>query len=148
MLLNNEKKSWNKYGALIKDNQKEYLDRMQPKIDTLRDIRTIYNNVSNIINPIGYISYVILSGFLVLKLIKRKIDTTFDKWIITSGILGSVITLCLGIGYTTAVKVDVAIPFYLMSGYVLNSIFCLISIIFTVEVIVNFIKERKHKVSE
>ena len=148
LLLNNEEKSWNKYGALIKDNQKEYLDRMQPKIDTLRDIRTIYNNVSNIINPIGYISYVILSGFLVLKLIKRKIDTTFDKWIITSGILGSVITLCIGIGYTTAVKVDVAIPFYLMSGYVLNSIFCLISIIFTVEVIVNFIKERKHKVSE
>ena len=59
LLLNNEEKSWNKYGALIKDNQKEYLDRMQPKIDTLRDIRTIYNNVSNIINPIGYISYMI-----------------------------------------------------------------------------------------
>lgn len=143
LLLNNEPRSWNMYGELIKDSQPEYIERMQPKVQALSSIRDVYNMVSKVIVILGYASYVILTINLIIKIVKKNVGDTFNIWVILSGIIGSVFTLCFGVAYTSETKGNVTIPFYLMSAYLLNMVFLILSIISVVNIIVKKFKKPK-----
>ena len=118
---------------------------MQPKVDSLKYIRDVYYNIANIIIPAGYISYVILTIAVIVKAWKKNVKDILNNWIIASGLIGATFTLCVGIGYTSAIKVPLTIAFYLMSGYILNISFCIISIISVISIFVSLAKRRKMK---
>lgn len=141
ILLNNEPRSWNMFGELIKDSQPEYIEKMQPKVQALSDIRDGYNMVANVVAVLGIVSYIILTINLIIKAIKKNVGDTFNIWVILSGIVGSVFTLCFGVAYTTQTKGYVTIPFYLMSAYLLNMVFLVLSIISVINIIVNKFKK-------
>ena len=141
ILLNNEPRSWNMFGELIKDNQPEYIEKMQPKVKVLSNIRDGYNIVANVVAVLGIVSYIILTINLIIKAIKKNVGDTFNIWVILSGIVGSVFTLCFGVAYTTQTKGYVTIPFYLMSAYLLNMVFLVLSIISVINIIVNKFKK-------
>lgn len=141
ILLNNEPRSWNMFGELIKDSQPEYIEKMQPKVQALSNIRDGYNMVANIVAILGIVSYIILTINLIIKAIKKNVGDTFNIWVILSGIIGSVFTLCFGVAYTTQTKGYVTIPFYLMSAYLLNMVFLVLSIISVINIIVNKLKK-------
>lgn len=142
MLLNDEESAWrNNLGELMKSNQKDYIEKMQPKIELLEKIQIIYTHISNNIKIIGYISYIIITIILFVMITKKNYKY-LNHWIILSGIIGSVFTLCLGIAYTSITKVYAAIPFYLMSGYILNLIFIIMNIV----TVVFMIKDLKNDI--
>lgn len=139
MLLNDAESAWkNNLGELMKSNQKDYIEKMQPKIELLEKIQVIYTHISNTIKIIGYISYIIITIILFIMIMKKNYKY-LNHWIILSGIIGSVFTLCVGIAYTSITKVYVAIPFYLMSAYIFNLIFIIISI----TTLISMLKELK-----
>jgi hypothetical protein len=138
MLLNDEESAWKSFGELIKTNQKEYIDEMQVKLDILNQIKDLYYYVANVIEIVGYISYVALSIIVVIRTIKREDNNLLNNWFIASGLIGSIVVICLGIAYTSVTKVNVTIAFYLMSAYILNIAFCLISIFSVIKFIEKF----------
>lgn len=142
VLLNDEESAWkNNLGELMKSNQKNYIEQMQTKIEFLKKIQICYTHISNNIKIIGYISYIIITIILFIMLINKNYKY-LNHWIILSGIIGSVFTLCLGIAYTSITKVFVAIPFYLMSAYIFNLIFIIMSIV----TLISMLKELKHNI--
>lgn len=147
VLLNDEQSAWEKnFGKLIKTNQNDYIEQMQSKTEILKNIKNCYVFVSNNIKIIGYISYIIITIILIILLFKKNYKY-LNYWIILSGIIGSVFTLCLGIAYTSTTKVYVTIEFYLMSAYVLNFIFMIMSIITLISIIIYGIQSiRKKKI--
>lgn len=141
LILNNEEAVWrNNLGELMKENQKDYLSSMELKIAIIKTIQNIYAFTFKILPIIGYISYCVITIAMIVFARKKNYDFVND-WFILSGIVGSVFTLCVGIAYTSAAKVVATISFYLMSGYVLNSIFIALSIISLIKVI-NYAKNR------
>lgn len=133
LLLNNEEVVWrSNLGDLMKENQKDYLSKMEPKIVIIKTIYSVYKFAYTILPIAGYISYIAITIIGIILLKKKKYDFVND-WFVLSGIVGSVFTLCVGIAYTSTSKVVATISFYLMSGYVLNSIFIVLSIIFLIK---------------
>lgn len=129
VLLNDEKPVYEcGLGELVKTNQEEYINKMQPKVDILKNLQNIYTIFFKILGILGYCSYIIVTIILIILIRKKNYDFVND-WFVLSGLAGSIFTLCVGIAYTAVTKVNVAIPFYLMSGYVLNMIFVLLSVI-------------------
>lgn len=145
LLLNDEENSWKSFGELVKTNQMEYINEMQPKIDTLNYIKTVYTYVSYIIEALGYISYVALSVILIVQTIRKDNKDVFNIWILSSGLVGSMLVLCTGVAYTSITKVYAVIPFYLMSGYILNILFCMLSIIGIVNFLFTQISKKSKK---
>lgn len=148
MLLNNEPRSWNMFGELIKESQTEYIEKMQPKIDVLRTIAKGYDAVCDYVIIIGYASYMIITIVFVIRLIKHKDSELFNSWVVLSGIIGSIVTLCFGVAYTSLTKGNVTISFYLMSGYILNMAFAVMSIVILSNVVIDKFKQRKKVKSE
>lgn len=138
VLLNDEESSWRNFGELVKSNQKEYINQMQPKIELLKKIQVVYTKIANNLKIIGYISYIIDTIILLIFVIKRNYKY-LNHWIISSGIIGSVFTLCLGVAYTSTTKVYATVAFYLMSAYILNLIF----IVFSIVTLISMIKDIK-----
>ena len=129
VLLNDEEPVYESgLGELVKKNQEDYINKMEPKVNTIKCIQNIYTFCFKIIGIIGYISYIAVTVILIILLRKKNYDFV-NTWFVLSGLIGSIFTLCVGIAYTSVTKVNVAIPFYLMSGYILNMIFALLSII-------------------
>lgn len=147
MLLNNEPRSWNMYGELVKESQQDYINDMQPKINILNNITDVYDVVSDVIIIVGYASYAIITVVLIIKAIKKDAKELFDSWVVLSGIIGATFTLCFGVAYTSITKGPVTIPFYLMSGYILNIAFGTISILVVINLIMEKVKVSKNKPS-
>ncbi len=129
-------------GELVKKNQEEYISKMEPKVNTLKTIRSIYTVIFKVLKYIGYISYIAVTILIIILLVKKNFDF-LDNWFMLSGLAGSILTLCLGIAYTSVTKVVVTIPFYLMSGYLLNMAFVILSITTLVFMIIKLARINK-----
>ena len=145
ILLKDNELNWKMFGELVSTNQKDYIEKMQPQIQTLSNIRDFYNITSSIIKILGYISYILMTIILIIELFKNKSKEILNNWIIASGIVGSVITLAAGVAYTNLVKIQLPHSFYLMSAYILNNVFSIICIITLVSYIVKIFKCMKTK---
>ena len=145
ILLKDNELNWKMFGELVSTNQKDYIEKMQPQIQTLSNIRDFYNITSSIIKILGYISYILMTIILIIELLKNKSKEILNNWIIASGIVGSVITLAAGVAYTNLVKIQLPHSFYLMSAYILNNVFSIICIITLVSYIVKIFKCMKTK---
>ncbi len=139
ILLNDEESAWRCFGELTKSNNEDYINEMQPKVECLEKIQNIFITIVNYIAILGYIAYIVITIILIVSAIKRNYKYVYH-WIILSGLLGSVFTLCLGVAYTSTTKVFATVPFYLMSGYILNLIFIIMSIM----TLISMIKEFYH----
>lgn len=140
IILNNDWWCIDKFPELVATNQTEYLEEKAQQVDSLNNIRNLYTKYSNIIAISGIFSYIIITIINFVLIIKNKNLSILNLWIILSGILGSIITICLGIAYTATTKVYVITNFYLMSAYVLNIAFLTFSIIALIYLIGKFIK--------
>lgn len=145
ILLKDNELNWKMFGELVSTNQKDYIEKMQPKIQTLSNIRDFYNITSSIIKILGYISYILMTIILIIELLKNKSKEILNNWIIASGIVGSVITLAAGVAYTNLVKIQLPHSFYLMSAYILNNVFSIICIITLVSYMFKIFKSMKTK---
>ncbi|MBQ7410098.1 MAG: hypothetical protein IJW20_01800 [Clostridia bacterium] len=129
ILLEDNELNWKMFGELVSSNQKDYLERMEPKIQNLKSVRDFYDNTSAVIRVVGYLSYLIMTIILIIDLIKKREKVLLNNWIISSGIIGSIITLAAGVAYTKLTKISLEHSFYMMSGYILNNVFGIICII-------------------
>lgn len=129
ILLEDNELNWKMFGELVSSNQMDYLEIMEPKIQNLNNVRNFYDNTSTVIRIVGYISYAIMTIILIIDLIKKREKVLLNNWIIASGIIGSIITLAAGVAYTKLTKISLNHSFYMMSGYILNNVFCIICII-------------------
>ena len=148
ILLKDNELNWKMFGELVTTNQKDYIESMQPKIQMLNNIRDFYSGTSAIIKICGYISYVIMTMILVVELFKNKSKEILNNWLISSGIIGSVVTLAAGVAYTNLVKIQLSHSFYLMSAYILNNVFsiiCIFTVITYIVKVCNGIKNNKLK---
>lgn len=133
------------FGELVSSNQKEYIDQMKAKVENLKNIRNVYEVLADALRILGYISYTIMTIILIIDLIKKREKHLFNNWIISSGIIGSVLTLSAGVAYTNHMKIHLNNSFYLMSGYILNNIFYVICIISVVDYFYKVIRNRFNK---
>ena len=140
ILLKDDELNWRIFGELVTSAQTEYIESLEPKIQKLNDIRTFYNDTANIIKILGYSSYIIMIIILIVDLIRKQEKIILNNWLIASGIIGSVFTLAAGVAYTSSVKIYLTNSFYLMSGYILNNVFCIICIITVLEYLYKIIK--------
>lgn len=141
ILLEDGELNWRIFGELVTSAQTEYIESMEPKIQKLNDIRTFYNDTANTIKILGYSSYIIMTIILIVDLIRKKEKIILNNWLIASGIIGSVFTLASGVAYTSSVKIYLTNSFYLMSGYILNNVFCIICIITVLGYLYQIIKK-------
>lgn len=99
------------------------------RIVFLQWINRIYQRCGGIIAVIGLGCYFFLTLQLFARGLLKKNWQLFDSWLMCSSFLGSTIVLCVGIAYTQISSFTAISSVYLASGYILVTIFSVLSII-------------------
>ncbi len=133
------------FGELVSSNQKEYIKQLNLKVENLNNIKKVYDVSASTLRVFGYISYIAMTIILIVDLIKKKEKYLLNNWLVTSGIFGAVMTLAAGVAYTNHMKIHLNNSFYLMSGYILNNIFYVFSIISVLDYFYRVMKNKFKK---
>ena len=104
------------------ENMENYEENITPKINIIKQLIEIYKVVSTSLFIIGCVLYLVLSIIVIVNLFKKKFEN-LEIWIMSSGILGAMLSLIFGIAYETAFNANVITAMYLSAVYPLMIIF-------------------------
>lgn len=100
-------------GELYSDVKTKYLN---PYIDRINFISNLYISLNPLFSILGSISYVFIS-FACFKQRGRQNNSYWNIWLVTSGLLGSLIVLLVGVAYNELVSCSSVHVLYLSAAY-------------------------------
>lgn len=101
-----------------------------PRVAIFQNIYHLYHTSGKAVTGIALICYLILTICFLYKAIRKKQLVLLDKWLMVSGLLGSVLVLCIGVAYTEVSAYNAINPTYLSGGKTLLLAFNVLSIAF------------------
>ena len=141
LVYNLENNEYVYYSDIIDD----YKDKITPKIELVKRIMSMYKVISAILFTVGCLLYLILTIITIIHFIKKKFEI-LEIWVMSSGILGAMLSLVFGIAYETAFNANVITAMYLSAVYPLMIIFGSIIIGYSIMKIIEYLKSKKVKV--
>lgn len=121
------------------EEKEDLINKLMYKNHIINGIIVSYKVINICLVAVGLLSYVVISIKMIIELFKKKYDLV-ENWVVTSGVLGAVITLIIGIAYITVTTFHAMYVIYLCATYVLLIVFSVISIYTLYE---NLIKKTK-----
>lgn len=107
--------------------QQEYVDSLSICSNICNILIKIYSILGVIFGIIAIIYYIVLTVRIVLEFLHKEYKN-IQKWIVLSGILGTLFTLILGISYNNVATCDSIKYLYLCGTYSLYIAFCGLSV--------------------
>ena len=123
--------------------QDQYIKSIEINYKILEIIHRIYTNIAIFIETIGIFSYIIITVFVIINIIKKKF-LMIKEWICISGIIGAIFTLILGVSYVDITQTNAIVPLYLSAAYPLFITFSIMCIITLTKIIVLKIKTKEN----
>ena len=115
-------------GAQLKEleDQDEFIKLSNTNVSILNIFIKIYSFIGIILGVVGLLAYVKITVDMIISLKNKKMDV-LSNWIITSGILGALVTLLLGISYNHISSCNSITYLYLAGAYPLYLAFTSVS---------------------
>ena len=123
--------------------QDQYIKSIEINYKILEIIHRIYTNIAIFIETIGVFSYIIITVFVIINIIKKKF-LMIKEWICISGIIGAIFTLILGVSYVDITQTNAIVPLYLSAAYPLFITFSIMCIITLTKIIVLKMKTKEN----
>ena len=123
--------------------QDQYIKSIEINYKILEIIHRIYTNIAIFIETIGIFSYIIITVFVIINIIKKKF-LMIKEWICISGIIGAIFTLILGVSYVDITQTNAIVPLYLSAAYPLFITFSIMCIITLTKIIVLKMKTKEN----
>lgn len=100
------------------------------KIAFLEAINEIYRSCGKMVTIISLLGYFVLTMCLINEVSHKRQTDLLDRWLVLSGLIGSVMVLCVGLAYTHISAYSAINPGYSAGGKPLLLAFDLLTIIF------------------
>ena len=126
------------------ENVDNYENEIKSRVEIINDLMKKYKNINVVIFTAGIILYVIYSIITLVQLFKKKFYN-LEMWTAISGVLGTMLSLALGIAYETAFNANVITAMYLSATYPLMLIFGMMMLIISIMKTIEFVKNKKVK---
>lgn len=137
LVYNSETNKYVHYSDIMED----YQEKITPKVKLVKQFMQIYKFISAILFTIGSLLYLILTIMTIIGLIKKKCEI-LEIWVMSSGILGAMLSLVFGIAYETAFNANVITAMYLSAVYPLMIIFGSVMIGYSIIKIIEYLKQK------
>ncbi len=126
--------TWHLDTVVLTTQKNQLLMHMAEKrIAILETINTLYRTCGKWFTIAGLFSYCAVTICFLHGTIQKKQSDLLDKWLVTSGLLASVIVLCIGVAYTHVSAYHAINQLYLAGGYPILTVFSFLSICFFVQ---------------
>ena len=105
-----------------------------PRLAVLNHIHSIYHRTGAFATGLGLFCYAILSAAFLVQLIRKRSIALLDTWLILTGLVGSVLALCIGIAYTDISAYTAIAAIYTIGGFAPLTAFDLLAILFLLRI--------------